>query len=418
MVPAKNQFMKLLSLLAACVLFCSCQKNKHDGQTNTLARTHAKDSLRRQFSELQKQGYFNGVGVAISDTSGTLYSKGFGFQDIQDKSAYTLQTIQTIGSVSKTFIGLALLKAQELGKLHLDDDASNYLPFTLRNPNYLQDKISIRDIATHTSGINDTDAYLQHNYILYGNEKGKYNGDEHMNPPSAAIAMADFLKEVLVKGGKFYSNDVWGNYAPGSKYAYSNFGAATAALIIKKATGLPYDRFVEKYILQPLKMTRTHFNNNETVAKSMSVLYMDSVTAIQPYHLITYPDGGLASSAQDMGRYLTELIKGYKGKGTLLTPESYREYFKQYLSESHFTVPRSTKNPYSDEYNSGLFIAHTPAGFIGHTGGDPGVASLLYFNPKTGKGAYMVVNTGINSKTGMKCFYNMYDLLIKYSDKL
>lgn len=410
--------MKLLSLLAACVLFCSCQKNKQNEPRDVVARIHTKDSLTNQLYALQKQGYFNGVGVAIADSSGTLFTKGFGFQDMRAKIAYTPQTVQTIGSVSKTFIGLALLKAQELGKLNLDDDASAYLPFMLRNPNHPQDKITIRHIATHTSGVNDTDAYLQHNYILYGNEKGKYSGDEHMNPPSRAMAMAEFLKSVLVKGGKFNSKDVWGNYTPGSKYAYSNFGAATAALIVEKATGLPYDSFVEKYILQPLKMTQTHFNNQEAVAKSMSVLYMDSVTAIQPYHLITYPDGGLASSPQDIGRYLTELINGYKGKGTLLTAESYREYFKQYLSESHFTAPRSTKNPYSDEYNSGLFIAHTPAGFIGHTGGDPGVASLLYFNPKTGKGAYMVVNTGINSKPGMKCFYNMYDLLIKYSDKL
>lgn len=410
--------MKLLSLFAVCVLFCSCQKNKQNESREMMARVHTKDSLITQLSELQTQGYFNGVGVAIADSSGTLLSRGFGFHDVQAKTAYTPQTVQTIGSVSKTFIGLALLKAQELGKLNLDDDASAYLPFALRNPNHPHDKITIRHIATHTSGINDTDAYLQHNYILYGNEKGKYNGDEYMNPPSAALSMPDFLKEVLVKGGKFNSNDVWGNYTPGSKYAYSNFGAATAALIIEKATGQSYGRFVEQYILQPLKMSHTHFNNNQAVAKSMSVLYMDSVTAIKPYHLITYPDGGLASSPQDMGRYLTELINGYKGKGTLLTAESYREYFKQYLSESQFSAPRSTKNPYSDEYNSGLFIAHTPAGFIGHTGGDPGVASLLYFNPKTGKGAYMVVNTGINSKPGMKCFYNMYDLLIKYTEKL
>lgn len=410
--------MKLLSLFAVCFLSCSCQKNKQNEPRDVVARIHTKDSLITQLSELQTQGYFNGVGVAVADSSGTLLSRGFGFRDVQAKTAYTPQTVQTIGSVSKTLIGLALLKAQELGKLNVDDDASDYLPFTLRNPDYLHNKITIRHIATHTSGINDTDAYLQHNYILYGNEKGKYSGDEHMNPPSAAMAMAGFLKSVLVKGDKFNSNDVWGNYAPGSKYAYSNFGAATAALIVEKATGLSYDRFIGKYILQPLKMTQTHFNSNEAVAKSMSVLYMDSVTAIQPYHLITYPDGGLASSPQDMGRYLAELIKGYRGKGTLLTAESYREYFKQYLSESHFSAQRSTKNPYSDEYNSGLFIAHTPAGFIGHTGGDPGVASLLYFNPKTGKGAYMVVNTGINSKPGMKCFYNMYDLLIKYSDKL
>ena len=410
--------MKLLSLLAACVLFCSCQKNKQNEPRDVIARIHTKDSLITQLSELQTQGYFNGVGVAVADSSGTLLSRGFGYQDMQAKTAYTPQTVQTIGSVSKTFIGLALLKAQELGKLKLDEDATRYLPFLLRNPRFPDAVISIRNIATHTSGIQDTDAYLRHNYVLYDNGGSAYDGDEVMNSPDKIEYLPVFLGDALFPGGKYYTKDAWGNYKPGSKYAYSNFGAAIAAYVIEQATGMQYHVFVEKYILKPLGMTHTRFNISKEVSNSISTLFADSVTAIKPYRLITYPDGGLASNAREMGLYLRELIKGYKGTGVLLKPESYKEYFKQYLTADNFIEPRRTKNPYSDEYNSGLFIAHTPAGFIGHTGGDPGVASLLYFNPKTGKGAYMVVNTGINSKPGMKCFYNMYDLLIKYSDKL
>lgn len=404
----------LLLFLALSFLACKKQKSAHDN----VAAIHRTDSLTNTLYDFYKQGHFNGFSVAISDTNGTLYSKGFGLADRAAKVPYTQQTAQTIGSVSKTFIGIALLKAQEMGKLNLDDDASRYLPFLFRNPRFPDTKITLRHIATHTSGINDTDVYLQRNYILYGTEKSAYDGDEVMNTPDKAVPLPVFLGDVLFPGGKYYTADTWGNYKSGEHFAYSNFGAAVAAYIIEGATGIKYDAFVEQYIFQPIKMNNTHFNTKPEVAERMSVLYADSVTAIKPYWLITYPDGGVASTAHDMGKYLSELLKGYNGKGTLLKPESYKQYFKAYLSDAHFEEPRSTKNPYSDEYNSGLFIAHTPVGYIGHTGGDPGVASIMYFDPKLGKGCYIMVNTGINNKAGIKTFYGIYDALVKYAAKL
>jgi CubicO group peptidase (beta-lactamase class C family) len=408
--------MKKLLLLFITILLISCGKNKtaHD---NVVA-IHRKDSLTTALYNFYKQGHFNGLGVAISGADGNLYSKGFGFADLADKMPYTEQTLQTIGSVSKTFIGLALLKAQEMGKLNLDDGVNKYLPFILKNPNAGQAVITIRHLATHTSGINDTKAYSKFNYILYGNDRGAYAGDEIMNLQDAFVPMEELLKEALTEDGKYYSPDAWSVNKPGSRYVYTNFGAAIAALILERATGIPYDAFVEQYIFHPIKMDNTHFNNKPEVAERMSVLYADSVTAIKPYWLITYPDGGVASTADDMGKYIIELIKGYNGRGTLLKPESYKQYFKAYLSATHFAAPRSTKNPYSDEYNSGLFIAYTPAGYIGHTGGDPGVASMLYFDPKLGKGCFIMVNTGINNRAGMKAFYGIYDAMVKYAAKL
>lgn len=408
--------MKHVLLLLSAMLLFSCQKEKTTpAQTKSTATA---DSLTATLQEFYDRGHFNGLSVSIADANGVLYSKGFGYADGSTKKPYTAQTAQPLGSVSKTFIGIAMLKAQELGLLNLDDDVNRYLPFKLENPNAKGGTITLRHIATHTSGINDTDAYTQHSYILFANEKSAYNGGEVMNTPSAELPVAQYLKECLTPGGKYYLPDVWGNYKPGERYTYSNFGAATAALTIEKASGMPYDAFVEKYVLQPLKMNRTHFNNKPEVAKEISILYNDTVTAIAPYHLITYADGGLASTADDMGNYLSELIKGYNGKGTLLKPESYKDYFKPVLTDKNFAEAPDAENPFSDEYNSGLFIAHTPAGYVGHTGGDPGVASMMFFDPKTGRGYFLMVNTGINNKAGMKVFYGIYEALVKNAVKL
>ncbi len=70
------------------------------------------DSLTLELEEIYSRGHINGIGVALVDENGTLYEKGFGFANKELKKAYTNHSIQNIASISKTFLGLALLKAQ------------------------------------------------------------------------------------------------------------------------------------------------------------------------------------------------------------------------------------------------------------------------------------------------------------------
>ena len=74
-----------------------------------------KDSLTNELKDIYKQGQFNGFSVAIVNESGTLYEKGIGYSNVEIKKNYTEKTIQNIGSISKTLVGIALLKAQEFG---------------------------------------------------------------------------------------------------------------------------------------------------------------------------------------------------------------------------------------------------------------------------------------------------------------
>ena len=88
------------------------------------------DSISRKLTEelerIYSKGYINGFSVAIVNQNSILYEKGFGYSDIRANKKYTSNTIQNIASISKTFIGIALLKAQELGKLNLDDPINKY----------------------------------------------------------------------------------------------------------------------------------------------------------------------------------------------------------------------------------------------------------------------------------------------------
>jgi CubicO group peptidase (beta-lactamase class C family) len=410
---------KIFSICLSAMLLYSCTTSR---QSATGSPAQVRDSLTNELNEVYKQGMFNGFSVAIVNESGTLYQSGVGYANVAAGKKYTSNTLQHIASVSKTFIGIALLKAQEMGKLKLDDPINKYLPFKVENPFYPEVPITIRNLATHTSTITDNEFYLKRGWVLKPNQdltgrKLSLEDEQVLNPYDSVITMQAYLKNVLSKDGKWYKQDDFLKYKSGEIFEYSNVGATLAAYIIELATGESYDKFTEKYILQPLKMNASGWKFSDVDFANHSQLYYTPDTAFAFYSTVTYPDGGLITSANDLGKYLAELIKGYEGHGTLLNKESYRQLFTEQLTAKNF-IERKDKNPYNETYNLGIFMGFSVAGNIGHTGGDAGVTTIMFFNPKTKIGRLLIVNTNINDKQGNDEFYSIWDKLEKYQYRL
>ncbi|GAA5102423.1 serine hydrolase domain-containing protein [Chryseobacterium ginsengisoli] len=373
------------------------------------------NNITKEINKIYAQKKFNGFAVSVVDENGTLYQKGFGFSDVESQKKYSENTIQNIASISKTFVGIALLKAQELGKLNLDDPVEKYLPFTIiANPDFPNEKITIRQLATHTSSISDNEYYLSKNYFLKADQnlhgaKLNFDDEQIFNPSDSLLSMQVFLENTLAENGKWNKNS-FTNKKPGEIYEYSNVGTTLAAFIVEQATGKKFNDFTKEYILKPLNMNASGWKFKEINFSNYSKLYENPETVLPFYECATYPDGGFITSVNDLSKYLTELIKGYNGKGKILSKESYKEYFKPQLSASNF-IERNNKNPYSESYNVGIFIGFGYTGYIGHTGGDPGVMSMMFFNPKTNIGRIMIFNTNFTDKEGNDAFYNIWNIL-------
>lgn len=401
------------------IVIISCSNPKKEQTANLQP---VKDSLTSALHEVYKQKQFNGFSVAIVNEHATLYEQGIGYADVETNKTYTENSIQNIGSISKTLVGIALLKAQELGKLKLDDPINTYLPFKVNNPFFPETPITIRNLATHTSTITDNAYYLKRNYILkpgqnLANVKLFLEDEQVINPYDSLISLETYLQQVLSTAGAWYKKEDFLDRKPGEIFEYSNVATALAAYIIEIATGEKFDAFTAKYILRPLNMTASGWKFEDVNFANYSRLYQTPDSVLPFYSLITYPDGNFITSANDLAKYLTELIKGFAGNGTILSKDSYQEYYRQQLSEKNF-VKRNVKNPYSDEYNVGVFIGFSVAGNVGHTGGDPGVSTMMFFNPTTKIGRLLIVNTNINDKKGNDEFYNIWNTLEKYQDKL
>jgi len=189
-----------------------------------------------------------------------------------------------------------------------------------------------------------------------------------------------------------------------------------AALILEKATGEKFDEFTAKHIFQPLKMESTGWTLRSIDMKKHSRLYINKKTAYPFYSCITYPDGSVITSSKDMSKYIGELMKGYTGNGTLLSKNSYKELFTQQLKAENF-IDRSTSE-YSDEYNIGILMGFGSTGNFGHTGGDPGMFSVIWFDKNTKTGRYFIINTDWDDKNSGKTQKEIYELLDEYSIKL
>jgi len=409
---------KLFTITVITFVFTSC------GTTNYKHLNEFKNTqkdLTKKLTELSKTICFNGFGVALVNDNEVLYQNGFGITDFETKQKYNENTVQNIASVSKTFIGIAILKAQELGKLKLDDPINKYLPFKVINPYHPGIPITIRHLTTHTSSITDTKEYMTKTIVLKDTANIVNNlkidiSPTKFNSPSAKISIEVFLNNILDVSGKWYSKEVFLDKKPGEVFDYSNVGATLAALVLEKATAISYDDFTTTYILKPLQMNNSGWNFNSINFSNYTHTFRNKTTPYPYYSLNTYPDGGMLTTSNDMSKYISELMKGYFGNGTLLSKESYKEYFTPQLDAENF-IDRSS-GEYSDEYNMGITMGFGSTGNFGHTGGDPGLFSVIWFKKDNKIGKYFIVNTECEGTEFGKSQKAIYDLLDEYSMKL
>ncbi|HQV35671.1 MAG TPA: serine hydrolase domain-containing protein [Flavobacterium sp.] len=406
----------VLAILVIQILSCQTKKKGHSEEF-----IKTQNELTEKLTKISTHSAFNGFGVALTNDKEVLYQNGFGLANLEKGEKYTENTIQNIASVSKTFVGIAMLKAQELGKLKLDDPISKYLPYKIENPKFRETPITIRQLVTHTSSIRDNEEYLHRAWVLEDTVNLEKNlkidiGVCKFSAPSTAVSMEDFLINVLTEKGKWFKPTTFNDHKPGLIFEYSNMGTTLAALILEKATGEKFDEFTAKHIFQPLKMESTGWTLRSIDMKKHSRLYINKKTAYPFYSCITYPDGSVITSSKDMSKYIGELMKGYTGNGTLLSKNSYKELFTQQLKAENF-IDRSTSE-YSDEYNIGILMGFGSTGNFGHTGGDPGMFSVIWFDKNTKTGRYFIINTDWDDKNSGKTQKEIYELLDEYSIKL
>ncbi|MCX6215823.1 serine hydrolase domain-containing protein [Spirosoma sp.] len=393
-----QQFIIYTVLLLSVTLSMTFGQSRFDTLTRALQRVYQRDSL-------------PGLSVVLVNQKKIIYQHSFGYANIEKQIKYNTRSIQTIGSVSKTFAAIALMKAVELGYFDLDTDINTILPFRVVNPNAPNSQITVRQLANHTSGIVDNPSIFYDTYqfdttlaayspVAYAKLK-KLGFNQQINDCSLPRFMYDYLSE----NGQYYTKQNFGSDAPGRSSSYSNIGSALAAYLVEVKSGISYADFTRRYILRPLRMRQSSWFLDVKRLKRYARPYDDHFLSLPYYHQITYPDGGLRTNTSDLGKYLISLLQGYQGGEKLLKRVSYTTMFTPQFS--HESPPKGIR---LTTRNKGIFWNLYVNGTIGHDGDDPGVSSFLFFNPRTGLGGVFLSNKYIVDKKSLT------DLLIHFTD--
>lgn len=329
-----------------------------------LAKIEEKTEARR------KELGIPGMSLAIVKDGKVIYSKGLGFKDFENKVPATADTQFAIGSSTKAFTALSVLMTQDEGKLSLDASPRTVLPYFKMADADTDKNMTIRDLLTHSSGLNRTDLAMI---------TGKLTRQE-------LIRVAGEAKPI----GKLHE-----------KFGYQNLMYAAAGETVAVTQKQPWEKFVPARIFAPLGMTNSNMSIAEMEkAKDKSFGYAYNFdtkeTKKLPYRPIddVAPAGSINSSSNDMAKWLQFILAGGvapDGK-RLVSEQGYAEWLKPQMK-----VDRAgTVN-----YALGWFVQKwKDKTVVQHGGNIDGFNAMVATIPEENLGFVMLTNVTASSLGG------------------
>jgi CubicO group peptidase (beta-lactamase class C family) len=244
-----------------------------------------------------------GLSIGVVYDQDLVWSKGYGFADLEKRKPATSSTVYRLASLSKLFTATAIVQLRDAGKLELDDPVQKYLPWfrVKQPPNSIP--ITIRQLLTHTSGLaRDLDTPMWNEL--------KFPSREEMIrliPEQPAV------------------------FPPDTEYKYSNLAVAIAGEIVATVSGEPYERYVREHILDPLGMQATLVTPSPSTPE-LAVGYRKRVPGQPrvPEDFINFggytPAAGFASSVNDLAKFVElQFRDGNVGGSQILRGSSLKE---------------------------------------------------------------------------------------------
>jgi CubicO group peptidase (beta-lactamase class C family) len=288
-------------------------------------------------------------------------------------------TVFRIASMSKSFTASAILALRDAGALALDDPAARYVPQLAgwQGPTADAAPVTIRNLLTMTAGFPTDDPW----------------GDRQQGLP-----IDDFV--AMLAGGIGF------NWAPGTRFEYSNLGYAILGLVVTAASGMPYADFVRARLLAPLGMSRTGFEAAEFARDGLAQGYRRALAGWEevPFdpHGAFAPMGGVFSTVRDLASWVAGLTAAFppgdsaEGSHPLRAASRREMQLPQVITgwSKGYPLPGGGSSGGPGAYGFGLFVDEEPdlGRVVSHSGGYPGFGTNMRWHPATGTGVIALGN--------------------------
>jgi CubicO group peptidase (beta-lactamase class C family) len=314
-----------------------------------------------------------GASIAIVKDGKVMHSKGYGFADINSKKTVNENTNFQIASNSKAFTTTALAILEEEGKLKWTDKVKDHIPEFKMYNDYVTENFNIQDLLTHRSGL------------------GLGVGDLMFFPDGSNFTINDVVKSFQ------YFKPV---SAFRTQFDYDNLLYIVAGEVIARASGMSYELFVQKRIIEPLQMNNTFVGSLLKDKSSLATPHSSesgTIKTIAAYDIgMGSAAGGIYSNVADMSKWMiVRLNKGKYGsdlKSSLFSLKNHNEMWRIH------TVLETNRNPrYNSHFNGyglGWDLSDVKGTLkVSHTGGLPGMLSSVTMFPDLNLGIVILTNT-------------------------
>ncbi len=139
------------------------------------------------------------VAACVINDNSIVWQQSYGYANRETQVSASIETIYHVGSISKLFVATSVMQLEEQGILNIDEDINNYIPISIRNPNFPEVPITARMLLSHTAGI----AWPQYYYEALGLW-------EHFDPDQAPPP-SEWVPQYLIPSGQSYNPSTWKN---------------------------------------------------------------------------------------------------------------------------------------------------------------------------------------------------------------
>lgn len=354
----KNKISKLL-LCFVFLSFLSCQKDES-------LSANTKEELDAKLKKEVARKSITSISYCVVKNDKILYSNALGFADKNRNKLATDSTRYLIASVSKTITAVVLMQLAEQNLISLNDDINQYLPFSIRNPSFPNNKITFRMLLSHTSSISDN---FQNTLTLdcYGTD--------------CSMTLDQYFKEVFLSTGQYFSSQNFSNKQPGTTEDYSNLASALIGYLVEKIKQTPFDVYCKNNIFTPLGMTKTEWRLSNTPISELAIPYSPDITNANPHYTFPdYPNGGLRTNVLDLSKFLRMVIQNGTFAGI------------QILKQSSMAEMKTLQFGSSEQCLSFYYNTINGRKVLGHNGGEKGVTTEMYYDPNTNVGVIVFNN--------------------------
>jgi CubicO group peptidase (beta-lactamase class C family) len=357
----KSFFLALVFLLPAVAL----AQNKKD---ETPKPAQSLPELRQQLERILADTHTPGVSVAIVHRDGPEWIAGLGKSDVASNHATGPETLFRIGSTSKAFASLSILKLVDEGKLSLQDTVHKLVPeIWFENRWESTDPVRVVDLLEHTTGWDD------------------------MHLPEYAKGANGMT---LRQGLDYYQRSRVSRWRPGTRMSYCNSGPPVAAYIVEKITGQRFEDYVTANFFVPIGMkTATYF---EQPSPQLTTLYHEDGKTPFPYwNILLRPAGAINASANDMANYVQFYLNRGAVGGVQVVPAA--DIDRMETPTRTWEAQQGLKAGYGlSNYTS----IHDGFVYHGHNGGVNGGLTDMSYLPEYGVGYFYSINAGNGAAFG------------------